>query len=111
MFVGHDDKREQPDVLTLCPSWLDEARMALFPDTGTISTDGMRSRISAWRSYPQLAYTYDNIAEVDQFKMINHVLVHEVSIVLETFLSSAHSATGSSPIPGKHSVESLMRET
>lgn len=105
-FVGHDFLEMKPDTMTLCPTWLDQARSALFPDTGTINTDDIRSRMSAWNSYLQSKSGYSNLAEIDRFKLINHILVHEVRIILENFLSSTHSATGSSPIPGKHSVRS-----
>ncbi len=105
-MVSSDPKHERPDVMTLCSIALNEARNALFPDTGSISTDNMRSRLSAWRIYPQLQNRYLNTVDVDEFKMMNHILVHEVCIVLENFLSSTHRVTGSSLTPGKHTVES-----
>ena len=104
--VARHENREKPSTLTFSKWWLDVARTAMYQDTGIISAYDYRSRISAWRQYPQLAPEFENIVEVDWYKLYNHMILHEVCIMFGGFLFlSADGFTGSSCIPGWQSVE------
>ena len=83
--VVRDENRVKPSTLTLATWWLNVARTAMYQDTGIISAYDYRSRISAWRQYPQLAPEFNNIVEVDWYKLYNHQILHEVCIMFGDF--------------------------
>lgn len=104
-MLSRDNNRLKPSVLTLSTWWLNAAWTALYWDTGIISAYDYRSRISAWRQYPQLAPEFDNIVEVDWYKLFSHAILHEVCILSRSLFLSADILAGSSRIPGWRSVE------
>lgn len=85
--VSHDQNRVKPSTLTLATWWLNKARAAMYQDTGIISAYDYRTRISAWRQYPELAPEFPNIVEVDWYKLNNHQMLHEVCIMFMRFLA------------------------